>query len=358
MRTSETITKLAPALAKAQAEIQDPEMSGEGQVGGKTSQARRYPYALLVDVLKVARTALGGHGIMFTQAPDMIEGRHVLVTRLIHSSGEWLEADYPMPPPNNDPQRQGSANTYARRYALMSVLGIAGELDDDGAGAKGAKAQAADEAHSAGVKDGRRWLVSQLLVGAARGYHGPSFARAVSEAGIPHSLDHIKMWCLWLGKDKPSRMNAGQRDALVGFLASERGAESWARFAKECGPLRRRKPGAKKAQEKAQEAPGGAEGAQDAPEGPEGAQGAPEASWSAEEREAYLQRLAELDWSPEEIRSWCLAHDRPEPANMPEAQRIKLLDWLVADVDKDGRKMNGGDVVLAWLEAEGGKNEK
>ncbi len=86
MRTSESITKLAAALAKAQAKIKDPTMSGSGQVGGGKTAARKYPYALLSDVLAVARDALGKEGLILIQSTDI--DRNVMLTRLIHSSGE------------------------------------------------------------------------------------------------------------------------------------------------------------------------------------------------------------------------------------------------------------------------------
>jgi len=134
MRTSDTIAEIAKAFAKAQSEMSDPKMSGLGQVGGKKTAARKYPYALLTDILAVARESLAKNGIGFVQSAAL--DRNALITRLVHSSGEWMEFDYPLSR-SADPQAQGSANTYARRYSLMSILGVAGEKDDDGAGAKG-----------------------------------------------------------------------------------------------------------------------------------------------------------------------------------------------------------------------------
>ena len=72
MRTTDSIASIAPALAKAQSEIEDPTMTGKGQVGGGKSAARIYEYALLIDVLVVARKALGGNGIFFTQSSSFL----------------------------------------------------------------------------------------------------------------------------------------------------------------------------------------------------------------------------------------------------------------------------------------------
>jgi len=68
--------------------------------------------------------------------PIMLDGFPVLTTRLMHSSGEWLEGEWPLNPVKNDPQALGAASTYARRYSLMAALGIATE-DDDGETASG-----------------------------------------------------------------------------------------------------------------------------------------------------------------------------------------------------------------------------
>jgi hypothetical protein len=64
-----------------------------------------------------------------------------LITRLVHSSGQYFESVYPLPTTAIDPQSMGSAITYARRYSLCPLLGIAGETDDDAQGAKQAEAE-------------------------------------------------------------------------------------------------------------------------------------------------------------------------------------------------------------------------
>src|SRR5690606_24979315 len=76
------------------------------------------------------------------QQTDIEDARTVLITRLVHESGEWIAGKYPIHPVKADPQGEGSALTYARRYALMAIAGIAPEDDDGNAAVKAAQAQA------------------------------------------------------------------------------------------------------------------------------------------------------------------------------------------------------------------------
>ena len=135
MRTSESIAALAVALAKAQAVI-------EGAVKDKANPAFRSRYADLAAIWDAIREPLTANGLSLVQMPDMVEGDPVLVTRLLHASGEWLEGTYPLNPVKQDPQGYGSAITYARRYAAMAVCGVTPE-DDDGNAASGRSDKAA-----------------------------------------------------------------------------------------------------------------------------------------------------------------------------------------------------------------------
>ena len=92
-------------------------------------------YVTLSGLWKVARAPLEQHGLAVVQAPR----RDGLTTRLTHSSGKWLEFDTTLDVGNPAPQALGSLTTYLRRYALASLLGIVGELDDDGNAAQAAK---------------------------------------------------------------------------------------------------------------------------------------------------------------------------------------------------------------------------
>jgi hypothetical protein len=136
-RSSESVAALASALAKAQAELVNPEKSltaiirpsraGEGE--------RSFRYAPLSSGLDIVRKTLGQHEIATVQttAIDRESGIVSLTTMLAHASGEWIASDWPVCPiaETANPQRMGAALTYARRYALFTLVGIAGEDDLD-----------------------------------------------------------------------------------------------------------------------------------------------------------------------------------------------------------------------------------
>jgi hypothetical protein len=127
IRTSDDITLLAVALVAAQAVMPDVPKGSLGQIG----QAK-VPYSNLGDVLETVRPVLHEHGLAFIQFPGNGDnGMTQVTTRLVHVSGQWMEGTVSMPSGGNGAQGVGSAITYARRYSLMSVLGLASE-DDDG----------------------------------------------------------------------------------------------------------------------------------------------------------------------------------------------------------------------------------
>ena len=136
-RSSPSIAALATALAKAQIGLANPEKSLIGTVepqGGKGG-ARQFRYAPLSSGLEIVRKALGQHEIATVQttAIDQTTGIVNLTTVLAHSSGEWIASDWPVCAIAETamPHRMGAALTYARRYALFTLVGIAGEDDLD-----------------------------------------------------------------------------------------------------------------------------------------------------------------------------------------------------------------------------------
>jgi hypothetical protein len=133
---SEKIGELAAALAKAQGEIAAPKKGRTATIKSDKG-SYGYSYADLADVIESYRPALAKHGLALTQAMRLQEGHIVLNTKLLHSSDQWIDSDYPIASYNR-PQEQGSAITYARRYAVTALLGIAAEDDDDGAAAQNA----------------------------------------------------------------------------------------------------------------------------------------------------------------------------------------------------------------------------
>ena len=89
-------------------------------------------YASLDAILDAARPVLHKHGLALSQEPIFEDGKAGVVTRIIHMSGESRESTLLLPLRDQSAQGVGSALTYARRYAVSSVLGIAADDDDDG----------------------------------------------------------------------------------------------------------------------------------------------------------------------------------------------------------------------------------
>jgi hypothetical protein len=136
-RCSETIGAIAGALAKAQAEITNPEKSLTATIRSPFPREadRSFRYASLANGLDLVRKSLGRHEIATVQTTsiDDAAGLIRLTTTLAHSSGEWVSSDWPVCPVSETaaPHRMGAALTYARRYALFTLVGIAGEDDLD-----------------------------------------------------------------------------------------------------------------------------------------------------------------------------------------------------------------------------------
>jgi ERF superfamily len=136
-RSSEQIGAIAAALAKAQIELTNPEKSLTATIAasGDSREDRSFRYAPLSSGLDIVRKSLGRHEIAAVQttAIDNEAGLVRLTTVLAHSSGEWISSEWPVCPVSETatPHRMGAALTYARRYALFTLVGIAGEDDLD-----------------------------------------------------------------------------------------------------------------------------------------------------------------------------------------------------------------------------------
>ena len=135
--SSATIGQIAAALAKAQAELTNPEKALTATIRSPfpREEDRTFRYASLSSGLDIVRKSLGKHEIATVQttAIDNEAGLIRLTTVLAHASGEWLSSDWPVCPVAETaaPHRMGAALTYARRYALFTLVGIAGEDDLD-----------------------------------------------------------------------------------------------------------------------------------------------------------------------------------------------------------------------------------
>ena len=136
-RSSETIGAIAAALAKAQSELSNPEKSLTAVIRSPFPREddKTFRYAPLSSGLEIVRKCLGKQEIAAVQttAIDAETGLIRLTTLLAHSSGEWVSSDWPVCPVSETaaPRRMGAALTYARRYALFTLVGIAGEDDAD-----------------------------------------------------------------------------------------------------------------------------------------------------------------------------------------------------------------------------------
>ena len=136
-RTSGSIGSLAAALAKAQGELTNPEKSLSATIhaGGPGATGKTFRYASLSSGLDIVRKTLGQHEIATVQTTSLDQSAGIinLTTLLAHCSGEWIASDWPVCTISETatPHRMGAALTYARRYGLFTLVGIAGEDDLD-----------------------------------------------------------------------------------------------------------------------------------------------------------------------------------------------------------------------------------
>lgn len=128
IRSSEQTDELVAALVKCQGQLENVKKDQTANTG-----SYRYSYADLAAVVEAARPIISDHGLAVTQFPGWEDQTDVLTSRLLHTSGQWLESSMRLMSVTNA-QAHGSALTYARRYAYCAILGIVTE-DDDGAAA-------------------------------------------------------------------------------------------------------------------------------------------------------------------------------------------------------------------------------
>ena len=142
MRSSDTLTKISPALVSAVNSMAGVAKTTENDGFKKNGKASKY--ATLADCIEASRAALSANGLCVIQGPGATntEAKTLCITtRIIHDSGEWIETDFDMPLTKWSPHEAGSATTYGRRFALMAMLGLAPVEDDDGNAASGLKVE-------------------------------------------------------------------------------------------------------------------------------------------------------------------------------------------------------------------------
>jgi hypothetical protein len=128
MSQSESISALAGALSKAQGQI-------TGALKDSANPFFKSKYADLAACWDACRAQLAANNLAVIQTTEVTEAGTVLVTTLAHSSGEWIRGYLPVLTKDAGPQGQGSGLTYARRYALAAIVGLA-QIDDDGEAAQ------------------------------------------------------------------------------------------------------------------------------------------------------------------------------------------------------------------------------
>lgn len=124
MNTSEDIKDLALALSKAQSEM-------TGAKKDANNPFFKTKYSDLHSVMEAISTPFSNNELSFVQGAEFNENMISVKTRIIHSSGQWIEAETVLPPTKNDAQAYGSAITYAKRYGLQALAGVP-SIDDDG----------------------------------------------------------------------------------------------------------------------------------------------------------------------------------------------------------------------------------
>lgn len=192
MKTSETIAKIAVALLEAQKGITFASKDA-------TNPHFKNRYADLPAVVDAVKPALNDAGIAFIQSAGPSDDSKLhLTTRLIHTSGEWIEDTLVMPLPKQDPQGYGSAMTYARRYALAAITGLYQDDDDGNAGS--GVVQKAAPAH-------KGMTTSEL----------EDFRIAMREADDEESLQRI-------GKNVPAHATDAQKAELASEYTKRRKA--------------------------------------------------------------------------------------------------------------------------------------
>jgi ERF superfamily len=207
INSSPEFAKLAAALAKAQGEIKNPAKDSE-------NPHFKSSYANLASGLVAVKAALSKHEIAVIQVERLRTPLRVLYTRLIHSSGQWIETEFPIGPAAAAPQPHGSALTYARRYSLFTLVGIAGEDDDD----DGNAAQAGHQAQ-APIMRGKQTITSgkrEVAASSASLTDEESktlLGKMLAKLGATETREALVKWATEAGADK-NRLGADDQAML------------------------------------------------------------------------------------------------------------------------------------------------
>ena len=175
LETSESTAKLDEALAKAQGEMKNAALN-------KVNPHFKSRYADLAGIRDTVTPALSANGIAVVQAIGSSDGSLAVITRLVHSSGQWFESSFPIIGDVNKPQAIGSAITYGRRYTLSAIANISADDDDDG-----------EQAQEQGSKPPEARNITGT-VGARKAASREPYDNLVKEMRQAQSVDALKEW--------------------------------------------------------------------------------------------------------------------------------------------------------------------
>jgi len=194
MKTSESIAKLAAALCRAQ-------QSMGGAVKDSKNPFFKSNYADLGAVVKAVKEPFAENGLSYVQFPVGKGNRIGITTRLMHSSGEWMEREFTIPFTQIDPQKAGSVLTYFRRYSLAAVAGVP-QVDDD---AEAAMFQARKT-----LEDWKRELSTSIKAIKDGLENGDTYAAA--EAW--YELTEEEQLALWVAPSKGGPFTTTERETM------------------------------------------------------------------------------------------------------------------------------------------------
>jgi hypothetical protein len=189
MKTSENINELAGALAKAQAEIKNAKFDAK-------NPHFKSKYATLASVRDAITPALTKHGLAIAHATSL-EGNGMLVvnSRLMHTSGQWIEAAWPIIGDTNKPQAMMSAYTYAKRANDAALTNIASEEDDDANEAQEHGQMDPDMRNMTGDPRAKGYKTNGTTPGAVAAQNtNAAYASLTNEIRAATSLDALKEW--------------------------------------------------------------------------------------------------------------------------------------------------------------------
>jgi len=223
VRQSEQIGQLAAALALAQAKMEPPKKDRTAKIESQKG-SYSYHYSDLASLIDAIRGPFAENGLAHYQSVFMEDAQMMLETRIIHSSGEWIASQYPLAA-YAKPQEQGSAITYARRYALGALAGLAPEDDDGKAAQEGQRVEPKPKKAPDMIGESIEDVASQIAMIAggnvreiiARGsaffgddhkLHGEPMSDAVRwESDVPFEKDVVSIKDL--GRTKSAKWKAG-----------------------------------------------------------------------------------------------------------------------------------------------------